>query len=32
MIPTFSSVLTNFAEKLTQMENYETIDSKLIYS
>lgn len=27
LIPTFSSVLTQFAETLTGMENYETIDS-----
>ncbi|KAH7375829.1 calcium-activated chloride channel-domain-containing protein [Plectosphaerella cucumerina] len=27
MTPTFSTILTNFAERLTEMENYETMDA-----
>lgn len=28
MTPTFSTVLQAFAERLTQMENYETVDGE----
>lgn len=28
MTPTFSTVLTKFANRLTEMENYETIDGE----
>lgn len=30
MTPTFSTILTGFAEKLTDMENYETMDGESI--